>query len=434
MKSLSLLIAMLLLHVAVVAQVGFRSVDELLAFAHRQSLMSKLVSKNNEVASKEILIRRAALYPQVNVFGIGEYYPVLATQVIPESIFGGQDGKFRTVQFGLPWNFSAGIELSVPVLNAERYAQLGKSRLELAEVEASGKTAMESLDIQLVHYYYQALLAKQLLRLNEENRHTADTLVALLRLRRNEGTANPADYNRALNLRLQVIAQDEQYRNSYSNSIAYLKRYLDISPNQELTISDSIEVRQIPSTIFDTININGRGAFVEAGARMAVAEQSLREIQNAALPRISLYSRYNYNWQMSDGWRGQPIHFDVNVIGMRMDMPIFNGFNLRSRKQKAELLIDAAALQREKAAGELLQQQQEWRNNFATAMQKLNILSERVQIATDNMRIGRLSVGEGVMEYEEFHNIFLEFNESRMDYLQNAVNAAVYAQFLKMFN
>ena len=54
------------------------------------------------------------------------------------------------------------------------------------------------------------------------------------------------------------------------------------------------------------------------------------------------------------------------------------------------------------------------------------ILEDKVANAKDNLRIARLNTKEGVMEFDEFNNIFLEYNRARMEYLQNLADGILY--------
>ena len=74
----------------------------------------------------------------------------------------------------------------------------------------------------------------------------------------------------------------------------------------------------------------------------------------------------------------------------------------------------------------LIQQQQEWWNHYKSALSKKRVLENKVLTATDNLRIARLNLGEGVMEFDEFNNIFAEFTRAQMEQLQNLSDGIVF--------
>ena len=68
--------------------------------------------------------------------------------------------------------------------------------------------------------------------------------------------------------------------------------------------------------------------------------------------------------------------------------------------------------------------------NYKTAFTKKDILKEKVAAATDNLRIARLNLKEGVMEFDAFNNIFSEYTRAQIEELQNLADGIVYNVFL----
>jgi hypothetical protein len=93
-------------------------------------MLIKTVSFLKQGAVKERInnseegISKSALLPKVNVFGVAEYYPVIGSMVVPGKLLGARDDSYQKVQFGLPYNFSGGVEVSMPVVNFEKWEQL----------------------------------------------------------------------------------------------------------------------------------------------------------------------------------------------------------------------------------------------------------------------------------------------------------------------
>ena len=72
------------------------------------------------------------------------------------------------------------------------------------------------------------------------------------------------------------------------------------------------------------------------------------------------------------------------------------------------------------------QQQKDWWSHYLAAYGKYEVLKEKQATAKDNIRIARLNLEEGVMEFDEFNNIFMEYNKARMEYIQNLANGILY--------
>ena len=406
-----------------VAQVHFFSIDEVLKYADRNSTVARQGNFQRSVSEEDLGIVRAGLLPKLNVFSTAEYAPILASQVIPESVFGGQDGKFRTVQFGMPWNFSAGVEFSVPLINLEKWAQLQKAKLQSVETSWSQKAILENLHVQITQWYYQALVSKEMIRLNGANIQIVNELMRILEERKRNGVLDPADYNRSRYLQMNLETTQRDYERIWNQSIINLRSLLNIPATVSLELKDSIAAFEWRLAEYNSTKIDHRPGWNEAIAKMEVAKQYVNESKKAALPKLSLSSRYLYNWQMNST---QNIHFDVNTIGLRLDYTLFNGGYHRRQQKKADLLLQSAYLQQQQTESVLIQQQQEWWNSYTTAFSKHGILQTKVNTATDNLRIARLNLKEGVMEFDAFNNIFSEYTRAQIEQLQNLADGILY--------
>lgn len=412
------------------AQVRFSSLDEMIQFADKNSLIARQSKLQQEISHQDEAINKSGLLPKVNVFGTADYYPIITSQVIPEALFGGSPDKFRKVQFGLPLSFSSGVEVTFPVINFEKWEQLKRFRLQSQQTNWNSKVNMESLRIQLTQWYYQHLLIKELVKLNNSNQEVVDELLRIMEQRKSNGVLNPADYNRSKNLQLDIQSAGVEYEKNYNQSMLVLKQLLNLPDTTVLQFTDSIaasgwQLAPQQSAVTD------RPAWKEAAAKIAVAEQQLKETQKAALPKIALSSKYTYQWQMKPS-ENQHINFDYSSIGLRLDFPIFQGNFYRASAKKNDSQLQLAKTASQQTANDLAKQQSEWWNNYNAAVKKNALLQRKYEVSTDNLRIAQLNMKEGVMEFEEFNNIFQEYNKARVDYLQNVNDGIVYRLLLTL--
>jgi outer membrane protein TolC len=406
------------------AQLTFSSLQELLQYADKNSLVAKQSELQQAISRKDEAIHNSALLPKLNLFGTADYYPIIVSQVLPEAIFGGSPDRLRKIQFGLPWIFSTGAELTLPVINFEQWEQVKRFRLQSEKTVWTTKTNMESLHIQLTQWYYQMLLSRELINLNKENLDVAGELIRVMEERKKNGVLNPADYNRSKNLQLDVQTGTVEYEKAYQQAILALKQLLNLSETVSLQIRDSLALKNWLSAP-QQIAITERPAWKEAESGLAVAMQELKEKQKAGLPRISLSSRYTYQWQMKPA-NDQYIHFPFSNVGLRLDFPIFQGNYYRTNQQRSELQIQLAQTTQQQTANELTQQQTEWWNNYQAAVKKHDLLKQKLEAVTDNLRIARLNMNEGVMEFDEFNEIFREYSRAKIEDLQNTNDGIVY--------
>jgi outer membrane protein TolC len=124
------------------------------------------------------------------------------------------------------------------------------------------------------------------------------------------------------------------------------------------------------------------------------------------------------------------VNFDYSSVGLRLDFPLFQGSYYTASRQRSREQWQLAKLGQQQTANDLARQQSEWWNSYNAARKKDALLQEKQAVAADNLRIAQLNMKEGVMEFEEFNNIFQEYNKARMDFLQNSSDGIVYQLLL----
>ena len=424
MRFVYALLGFLIIPGIVNAQVQINSLQSLLQYADEHAPVSQAAKMQPLIAQQDVRIQASGLYPKINTFATGDYYPIIPTQVIPAEVLGGKPGTYLKAQFGLPYVFTAGAELSIPVINLEKWAQLSKAKAQYNQVEWNSKATMESFHIQLVQAYYQTLVMKEVLKLNDENVQTADELLRIMDARNQQGVVNPSDYNRTKNLQLDVTSSGINYQKGLAQSNNNLVALLDAGKDS-ISLVEKIDAFSWPM-LQGEADASGRSGWQEADMKVYVAEHALSESRNGALPKLSLNSRYAYNLQSKFEAGSNDVNFNVANVGLRLDFPLFQGNYYRSVQHKSNLQLKMAKLDQERTRATLTQQQKDWYTQYNAAFSKHAVLDQKVKTTSDNLRIARLNIKEGLMEFDEFNNIFAEYNRAKIEYIQNLADGILY--------
>lgn len=415
-------IILLLLPFRVPGQTTINSLEALLQYADAHGATAKQAKLQPAIARQDVKLAASGLYPRINAFASGDYYPVIPVQVIPAEILGGQAGTYYKAQFGLPYVFAAGAEVSMPVVNFEKWAQLAQARAQYEQARWSSKAAIENYHIQLIQAYYQWLVTKEILKLSDENVTITNELMRIVEARNKAGVLNPADYNRSRNLQISAGTDRINYQKVAGQHIHAITALL--ADNDTFTFSEDITAFSWPEPAGR--NASDRAAWQEADAKVALASQALSQARRGGLPRLALNGRYAYNMQSRFEAGNPDVEFSVANAGLRLDFPLFQGGYYRSLQTKSRLQLDAAKYERERTQAILTQQQQDWEMLYRAARDKYLAIREKVAGSADNMRIARLNMEEGLMEFDEFSNIFMEYNRARMEQLQNLADGILY--------
>ncbi len=408
------------------AQHRFSSVEQLWAFAEVNSPAAVMGKLQKESAAKERQLLVSGFYPRVNGYSTADYNLIIPSMVVPDVIFGGEPGKFTAAQFGMPLSVNAGAELSMPVIDFAKWSQLRSANMRMQAANTGSKALMEDLRIQLAQLYYQWIFTKQLQLVNDENRQTVDRLVQLMQKRFNEGVINPADLNRAKKLK----ADHDILAISYNQNIQVLslamKRLLNLPAEASIELNGQLGSFEVSRALqlADTAN-STRSAIVQ---QQQLTELALNEVKSGAmtaLPKLNFSSRYYHQWQM-DPSKHQTVGFDAAIVGLRLDVPITAGRYHRMNRERMEIEYKTARERQRELTAAVNQQEAEWATRLRAALEKQKITGYRLRLAADNLRIANLNMKEGIMEFDEYNNIFLEYNQSKLDNLQTLADAELY--------
>jgi outer membrane protein TolC len=309
------------------------------------------------------------------------------------------------------------------VVDLEKWAQLQRSRAQYTQSEWSSKAMIEQLHLQLMQSYYQLLVMREVALLNDENIVTVNELARIMDERKEAGILEPSDHNRSINLKLNTETSAVDYQTRVQQSTNSLKALVNIPG--DLEIAERLTDFDWPSPQ-QAAAISGRPGWQEVASKVRVAELALNESKKGGLPKLNLNSRYAYNMQSKFESGAKNVEFQTATIGLRVDMPVFRGNYYRSLQKKNQLQLLSALLEKERTEAILQQQQADWFNQYRSAYLKHSVSEQKVKTTSDNLRIARLNVKEGVMEFDEFNNIFMEYNRAKMEHLQNLADGVLY--------
>jgi len=282
----------------------------------------------------------ANLIPKVNVNADYRYYASLPYQFMPLSAFGGPDGQFKEVQFGVPHNINANLQLTLSVYNPLVYGAIQSTKIgtEISELQVQKTT--EQLFFEISNLYYNAQILKR--AFIDSNITNTKKLLKNLQLLKEQLLAKGTDISKVQLQIDQLTNQGEITDNKYEQVINALKFTMGISGEQSMEVESLLlyppENKEYKST--STIDIR----LSESQSRLLVSE--LRTLKNSRLPSLSLYGTYGTTGY---GYDKQPDEFlkfyPIGYAGLQMTYPLFNGTITQRKINQKKLEVRNSELQ-----------------------------------------------------------------------------------------
>jgi len=332
----------------------------------------KVAVANNPEINRAILSVQDA--DELVRIAYGEVYPNISSSLnytrnfevpvsfLPGEILGRDPDKFYPVAFGTDNNWQGGFTVTQNIFQGEVFVGLSTSTIFKTVQQENLRATTQQIITQTRAVYYQVLVAKEQLRLQESQIRRLEENLRENKSRRDAGLVD--DYN-VLQLEVQLSNQRPQLIEAeYAVDEAYreLKKVLGIPLEIDLEVQGNLNAFDIiameSSTPenehikkIDQMNpysyekntgiwakvLNDRGDMRILDASLNLNEKEIQAIKSRFLPTVN--ATYNLQWTAAEP--GKPSFFENNArfqtLGINVSLPIFEGFQRMANVQRAKI-------------------------------------------------------------------------------------------------
>ncbi|UFH36413.1 TolC family protein [Flavobacterium acetivorans] len=298
---------------------------------------AKLKVENSEYQIQEV---RSRALPQISANGGLTYNPIIQTTVIDGAGF-GQPGTTIQAAFGQKWNSVAGVSLTQNLFDQSVFTGLkaAKSTREFYQINA--QLTEEQVIERVANSYYQIYVQRQNLGVLDNMYQNTVKVKNIIQGQFDNGLAKKIDLDRIIVKISNIKTQRQQVLNGVQIQENTLKFYMG------MPIENAIEIPKAafevtPMALTEVPNTANRTEFLLLKKQEELLEYQKKSVIAGYYPTLSLSAGYNYIGQgpkmplgakPADGvyWS------DFSSIGLNLRVPIFSGFDTRSKIRKADV-------------------------------------------------------------------------------------------------
>lgn len=292
------------------------------AQVHNKNLQ---MSRNNiaisEQKSKEA---KANLIPKVTANADYKYFTNLPYQLLPVNAFNPAlpEGEYRAMQFGVPHNINANLQLSMPLYNPQVYGAIQTTKIASELTDLQYQKTEEQIFFEISNLYYNAQILHHQLAFIESNLINAERLLKNMQLLNEQLLAKGTDVSKVKLQVSQLTTQKETIKSKYEQVLNALNFAMGISIEQNLQIEANI---QYQSTNEYTSSLTLDIRIIKTQNRLLSSELNTLN-KSRYLPSLNLVGMYGttgfgYDKQPNDFLKFYPIGF----AGIQLSYPLFNG-------------------------------------------------------------------------------------------------------------
>lgn len=377
-----------------------------------------LETKRNDILKGKHTLseNRAKLLPQINAiasFNDNFNPPVSVTD-------GSAYGNPYNVTHTLQYNASAGLQLQMPLYNQTVYTALSIART-MDEINGlSYEKAREDLMMQIAQMYYLGQSTSEQIAIVKENIRRLEELRDITTAFFDNGMAMEVDVKR-VNINLENL--QVQYDNAVSmltQQLNLLKYVMDYPAEKEIALTP-VDTEHITPVALSGLseNLSELQLLRQQGT---LAEKQQKMISQGYLPSLSLTGNFMYsaftdkakNWFHS----GPSNHwYNSSGIGLTLRIPVFDGFDKRSKLRKARIDTENVRLTYENTRKNLQTQYLNATNELMNSQRNFTKQKDNYLLAEDVYEVTSDRYREGIASMTEVLQDEMRMSEAQNNYV-----------------
>ncbi len=391
----------------------------------------------------------AAAYPQISGTVGVNYYPNVAIQSFPnfiaaatygvleaEGVRNGNgvpikspdDFGFIQAAFGTKWNSSAGIELNQLLFDGQVFVGLQARDAAMAFARKTAEVTEEQIRVNIYKIYYQLVVGHKQVESIDANIDRFEKLLRDTREIYKNGFAEKLDVNKVevtlTNLKTEKIRVEYQLK---AGSMG-LKLLIGMPVRDSLVLTDTLSEDQLRRDVLDgSYAYNDRKEYQQVELAKKLGEYNVKRYRMSYWPTLSLYGAYNqlayrnqFNFlNFSEDW------FTSSQIGLKLNVPIFDGMAKSARVNKARLELEQTMNNMENLEISIDNDVQQSHLMLRSALAAMDFQSKNRSLAEEVFIQTQKKYEQGLGSNQEITTAQTEFKTAETNYFNSLYSAII---------
>lgn len=299
---------------------------------------AKLKVENSEYQIQEV---RAGALPKISANGSLTYNPILQTTFLDAGSFGGEPGTTIQATFGQKWISTAGLSLTQNLYDQSVFIGLKAAKTTREFYQINEQLTEEQVIERVANNYYAVYVQRQNLIVLDSTYNNTTKVKNIIKGQYDNGLAKKIDLDRILVKISNINTQRQQVLNAVQLQENALKFYMGM-PIATLIEIPQAEFEVTPQAFAEAPNTETRTEYLLMKKQEQLLEFQKQSVMAGYYPSLSLTAGYNYIGQGPKmPWGAKPsdgVYWsDFSSVGLNLRVPIFSGFETRSKVRKADV-------------------------------------------------------------------------------------------------
>jgi len=398
------------------------TLEDAIKYALDHSIEMRLAQINIADAEEQIVERRAIGIPQVSAGADYQYFLKVPASVVDISNFDPNvpEGTFEKLEFGLKNNLTLDLTAQALIFDASYLTGLRAAKAYRTYVQKDQERVVYEVKNSIVESYLPALILEESKKTLLKNIDNLDKLLVETKALYKEGFIEQLDVDRLelslANLQTEVENLDRQKTLIYN----VLKFQMGFPIEDAIIAVDDIEALFEPATdeqLTSTINYDRRPEVQVLEMGIQLNQLNVELNKSGYLPSLAAFGSYQQSAQGNNLF-DNPVWVPSAVIGLQLNVPIFDGFEKRAKINRAKLDLEEARHQQTQLKRAISLEITNARTSYTSAIQRLDSQRRNRALAERIYNTTKIKYKEGVGSSIEITQAEQSLYETQQNYTQ----------------
>jgi len=361
------------------------SAKEAIEMAKKYNIQVKAAVANLEIQKQTNKEVTALALPYVKGTASTTDYFSIPVTLVPGEFFGQPPGSYTPVKFQQKYIASGGINLTQTLFDGSVFVGLKARTAALDYYSKAIDLSVENLSVQVYKTYYQLLVSKTQMELQDSNVNRAAKLLHDTRILNQNGFAEKLDVDKAAVQLTNLETAKQNTETNIINGFIYLKFLTGIAAQDSIVLTTPFSEADLMGGVpMDTAySYKNRYDFQYLEIQKQLNDFDIKRYQAAFLPTLDLNGSYQKNAASNtyDMFSKSGTWFTSSYVGLSLNVPIFEGFAKNARLKKARISAAYTGEQVENLKLSIGQEVAQAKNTFLNAVKTMGAQKSNMQTA-----------------------------------------------------
>lgn len=431
------------------------SVQQAVGYALKNSVAVKNSLLDMQIQKQTNREITAAAFPQISGSLATNHFPDVAVQSFPNFIAQGtygvlenegvKDGNGNPIlspsdfgiiaaQFGTNYTASGGIDISQLLFDGQVFVGLQARDASIDFAMKRTAVTEEMIKVNVQKIYYQLVVGKQQITSVDANINRFEKLLKDTREIYKNGFAEKLDVDK-VNVQLNnLLTEKLKVQNQLNAGNASLKFLMNMPQKDTLLLTDSLSEDELKSNVLDkNYDYANRKEYQLLAIGKRLGEYNVKRYKLSYLPTVALYGNYYKNAQRNEfDFFSKGPWFTSSLIGVKISVPIFDGFAKAARVSKARLELQQTNNNIEQLKASIDNDVEQANLKLTSSLITMDSQKKNMELAEQVYNTTKLKYEQGLGSNQEIYNAQTELKVAQNNYygaLYDAIIARI--DFLK---